>query len=100
MNTSESGGGIYQDITGLTINPGDTYCASAFVRTQYPGTGANGIFALWMTDNKIEGSQISFGNLGNLQQLDAGPDVYDGLGSPQRSADSALPRGECRHGRY
>ena len=66
VNTSESGGGIYQDITGLTINPGDTYCASAFVRTQYPGTGANGIFALWMTDNKIEGSQISFGNLGNL----------------------------------
>ena len=31
MNTSASGGGIFQDMTGLTINVGDTICGSAEV---------------------------------------------------------------------
>jgi hypothetical protein len=64
-NTSAGGGGIYQDITGLTISPGDTFCASAFLRTQYPATGAAGSFALWLLGGSNENGAVGYGALGN-----------------------------------
>jgi hypothetical protein len=52
-DTSGSGG-IYQDVPA-TINPGDTFCASAQVGTQGAGSGAAGTFAVWL--NGAGGSQ-------------------------------------------
>ena len=45
-NTSDSGGGIYQDV-GAVTSPGQTICGSAWVRTEGPATGASGTFALF-----------------------------------------------------
>lgn len=65
-NTSAAGGGIYQDISGLSINPGDVYCASAFVRTQNPATGAAGSFVIWMLGGAYnENGVATFSGLGN-----------------------------------
>ena len=55
----------YQNVTGLTINPGDTYCASATVRTQYPDTGARGTFAVWLLGGANENGNRPFSNLRN-----------------------------------
>ncbi|BFU47835.1 hypothetical protein [Krasilnikovia sp. MM14-A1004] len=66
-NTTVSGGGIYQDVTGLTINPGDTYCASAMLGTQYPQTGARGVFAVWLLGGTNENGNRQFNGLGNGQ---------------------------------
>ena len=46
-NTSASGGGIYEDVA---VNAGaeDPYCASAWVRTQAPSTGAACSFVVWL----------------------------------------------------
>ncbi|HEX4365171.1 MAG TPA: CHAP domain-containing protein, partial [Solirubrobacteraceae bacterium] len=57
-NTSAVGGGIYQDIA-VAISPGDVYCASAFVRTQAPGTGASGTFAVWMLGGSSNENGVS-----------------------------------------
>ena len=64
-NTSVSGGGFYQDVAA-TINPGDTYCASAFVRSQYGGT-ASGSLALWLVGGSSnENGSAGYSNLGTL----------------------------------
>ncbi|GAB2979068.1 CHAP domain-containing protein [Nocardioides montaniterrae] len=61
-NTSQAGGGIYQDVAG-TIDPGDTYCASAYVRSQYGGSAA-GSFAIWVIGaNNAEGSSTPYRQL-------------------------------------
>ena len=46
-NTPSSGGSVYTDIS---MNPSvpSTYCATAWVRTQYPATGARGTFMVWL----------------------------------------------------
>ena len=40
-NTTSSGGGIYQDVA-LDTSAGQLVCASAWLRTQLPATGAAG----------------------------------------------------------
>ena len=64
-NTSQSGGGFYQDVNISTV-PGETICGSAWVRTQYPQTGATGSFVLWLLGGSYNDSgTASFSNLGN-----------------------------------
>lgn len=69
-NTSVGGGGIYQDITGLAVNGGDTYCASAYLRSQTPSIGARGSFDLWMLGGSENGS-ASYSGLGNQNHWSA-----------------------------
>jgi hypothetical protein len=65
-NTSAAGGGIYEDIPGLTIGPGDTFCGSAEVRDQLNETGASGLFVIWLLGgSRYENGVASFSNLGN-----------------------------------
>jgi len=61
-NTTTSGGGIYQDIS-LTINTGDTFCASAQVVTQGTAGGGSGAFALFLRYNTDEGASTTFSGL-------------------------------------
>lgn len=64
-NTSSAGGGIIQDIP-LNTSPGETVCGSAELRTEYPGTGASGLFALWLTGSTVhESGEAAYANLGN-----------------------------------
>ena len=64
-NTSSGGGGIIQDIP-LTTVAGQTVCGSAEVRTEYPGTGASGTFALWLTGGTAhESGSAAYAGLGN-----------------------------------
>lgn len=46
-NTPASGGSVYTDIPMSPTVP-STYCATAWVRTQYPATGARGNFTVWL----------------------------------------------------
>ena len=66
MNTSSPGGGLYEDIGGLSISPGDTFCGSAQVRDQLQETGARGSFVVWLIGGSSNeaGSDV-FSNLGN-----------------------------------
>ncbi|WP_156464664.1 hypothetical protein [Aeromicrobium sp. Root495] len=61
INTNVSGGGIYQDVPA-TITAGDTYCASAFVRSQTGGT-ASGTFTLWMLGSTSENGSRGYSRL-------------------------------------
>jgi hypothetical protein len=64
-NTTSGGGGIIQDIP-LTTSAGETICGSAELRTEYPGTGAAGTFALWLTGGAAhELGSSSYTGLGN-----------------------------------
>ncbi len=64
-NTASGGGGLIQDIP-LTTSPGQTICGSAEVRTEYPGTGAAGSFALWLTGGAThESGSAAYAGLGN-----------------------------------
>lgn len=66
------GGGIYEDIP-ITANPGQVICGSAWVRTQYPATGASGDLVLWLTGGSYnENGDVrfsGFGNAGNWQEV-------------------------------
>ena len=65
-NTPSAGGGIYQDVA-LTTSAGQLVCASAWLRTQLPATGASGRFALWLTGKTAtNGGATAYGGLGNL----------------------------------
>ena len=66
FNTNTQGGGIYQDVP-QSIAAGDTYCASAFVRSQKGEPTASGGFVVWLIGgaNNENGSQ-AYGNLGQL----------------------------------
>jgi hypothetical protein len=65
FNTSTSGGGIYQDVA-QSIGVGDTYCASAFVRSQKDQV-ASGAFAVWLIGGSYtENGQQAYGGLGQL----------------------------------
>ncbi len=64
-NTASGGGGIIQDIP-LTTSAGQTVCGSAELRTEYPGTGAAGTFALWLTGGAAhESGSTAYAGLGN-----------------------------------
>jgi len=71
-NTQMSGGGIYQDVA-LSTSPGQSVCGSAWVRTQYPGTGGAGTFALWLLGGSSNENGVatfsSLGNAGNWTQV-------------------------------
>ena len=71
-NTSAGGGGIYQDVSVSAV-AGNVYCASAWVRTQYPSTGASGKFVVWLLGgSSTENGVVNFsglGNAGNWQQV-------------------------------
>jgi len=47
LATNTNGGSVYTDVPLSTAVPG-TYCGSAWVRTQYPATGAAGTLSLWL----------------------------------------------------
>jgi hypothetical protein len=66
VSTSAPAGGIFQDIS-IDVAPGDRYCASTFVRTQAPATGASGSFAVFLLGGEptIEGTSVAFSGLGN-----------------------------------
>ena len=64
-NTSGTGGSVYTDIP-LTINTRNTYCATAWVRTEGAGQGASGNFNLWLTGGlSNETSSTHYANLPN-----------------------------------
>ncbi|HEY0169215.1 MAG TPA: M4 family metallopeptidase [Jatrophihabitans sp.] len=64
-NAAQDGGGIYQDLPVSTV-AGDVYCGSAWVRTQYPETGASGTFVLWLLGgDSTENGNVKFNSLGN-----------------------------------
>jgi hypothetical protein len=64
-NTSSAGGGIIQDIALKTV-AGQTVCGSAELRTEYPATGASGIFALWLTGGAAhESGSTAYAGLGD-----------------------------------
>jgi hypothetical protein len=65
-NTSAAGGGFYEDITGLSIGPGDTFCGSAELREQLSETGVSGSFVVWLIGGSSnESGSAEFSNLGN-----------------------------------
>ena len=66
VNTPSSGGGIYQD-QGLNTAAGATVCASAWVRSEVPATGASGQFVLWLLGGSgaDEGGAATFSGLPN-----------------------------------
>lgn len=65
-NTSVSGGGFYEDLNGLNITAGQSFCASAWVRTQAPANGAAGTFVIWLLGGAYnENGTASFSGLGH-----------------------------------
>lgn len=65
-NTTSAGGGIYQDVA-LSTSAGQVVCASAWLRTQLPATGASGKLTLWLTgDTAVNAGATAYGGLGNL----------------------------------
>jgi hypothetical protein len=64
-NTSDAGGGIYQDV-GAGTSPGQTVCGSAWVRTDSTATGASGVFALFqLGESATDSGAANFSGLGN-----------------------------------
>jgi hypothetical protein len=65
-STTEAGGGMYEDVA-LATNAGQLVCASAWVRSQYPATGASGSFVVWLIgDTTHEAGSAHYSGLGNL----------------------------------
>ncbi|HEX3976507.1 MAG TPA: hypothetical protein VHW96_09595 [Solirubrobacteraceae bacterium] len=65
VNTSSTGGSIYQDVA-LNTSPGQTVCGSAWVRTEAPATGGSGSFALFLLGSSADdGAGTNFSGLGN-----------------------------------
>ena len=46
-STASGGGGSFEDLP-LSTSAGELVCASAWVRTQYPATGASGSLVVWL----------------------------------------------------
>jgi hypothetical protein len=65
-NTVSTGGGIYQDVS-MSTTAGQLVCASAWLRTQLPATGASGTFALYLRGTTaVNTGSTRYGGLGNL----------------------------------
>ncbi len=65
-NTSSSGGAIYENLTGLTINAGDALCGTAEVRNDLSTNGASGSFVIWLLGGThSENGGTTFSGLGN-----------------------------------
>ncbi len=73
-STASGGGGTFEDVP-LSTSPGQLICGSAWLRTQYPATGAAGSLVLWLlggssTDSgRVDYTGLS--NLGNWSQVHA-----------------------------
>ena len=62
-NTTEAGGGIYQDIP-LAVSAGDSFCADAEVVTAGAGKGARGEMTIWLLGETAgQSSSVAFGSL-------------------------------------
>ena len=65
-NTTSSGGGIYQDVA-FNTSAGQLVCASAWLRTQLPATGASGTFSLYLRGTSaVNAGATTYSGLGNL----------------------------------
>jgi hypothetical protein len=65
-STLSPGGGIYQDVA-LNTSAGQLVCASAWLRTQLPSTGASGTFSLYLRGTSaVNAGATAYGGLGNL----------------------------------
>ena len=63
-NTSAAGGGIHQD-NAVSSVAGQTFCASAYVRTHAGQTGGAGTFAVWLLGGAYdENGSTSFSQVG------------------------------------
>lgn len=73
-STQTRGGGAYEDVA-LSTSAGQLVCGSAWLRTQYPATGASGTFAVWLIGGSAAESGSSsysgLSNLGNWSQVHA-----------------------------
>ena len=92
MNTSSPGGGLYEDIAGLSIAPGDTFCGSAEIRDQLQETGAQGSFVVWLIGGSSNeaGSDV-FSNLGNGPNWTAVSTLRHRHQPPHPGPDPVLP---------
>ena len=103
-NTSAAGGGIYQDISGLSIHAGDSICGSAEVRNQLNESGASGSFVIWLLGGSAANKgSAAFSNLGVGQnwrqvttcvtattaQSDVRIQFYPNAGAPTVDVDAA-----------
>ncbi|HEX4010228.1 MAG TPA: hypothetical protein VHX62_09480 [Solirubrobacteraceae bacterium] len=65
-STTSPGGGTLEDMA-LNTTAGQVVCASAWVRTDYPSTGASGAFDIWLRGGgRSDQGQAVYGGLGNL----------------------------------
>jgi hypothetical protein len=64
-STTSGGGGAFEDVA-MSTAPGQLVCASAWVRTQYPATGASGSFVIWLTGGASDAGKAVYSGLGNL----------------------------------
>ena len=96
-NTTSAGGGIYEDVP-LNTSAGQVVCASAWLRTQLPATGAAGKFTLWLTGKT--GDQWRGHRLWRPRQprqLDPGPDLRGGQRRPHHAAHPGLSHPGIAH---
>ena len=80
----------------IPIATGDTYCASAFVRSQAGGT-ASGSFTLWMLGDGNENGTRTYRGPLHQGELDAGLHVRHHDSQPQRTTHPVLPRAQQGH---
>ena len=73
-STTSPGGGVFEDMA-LNTTAGQLVCASAWVRTDYPATGASGAFDIWLrgggASDQGQAVYSGLGNLGNWSQVHA-----------------------------
>ena len=80
-NTASAGGGIYQDVS-LTTSAGQLVCASAWLRTELPATGASGTFALFLRGGSaVNAAATHYGGLGNLANWTQAQTCVEATGS-------------------
>ena len=90
-NTTSAGGGIYQDVA-LNTSAGQLVCASAWLRTQLPSTGAAGTFSLYLRGTSaVNAGATSYSGLGNLGNWTQAQTCVEATGSHSLAAHPALP---------
>lgn len=99
-NTESANGGFYQDVGGLNIQPNQTFCATAMVRSSAGTTGAWGNMQLYLRGGGVLNSEgVGFGSLkSSWRQITACAvattaqsavriQFYPGIGSPTLDID-------------
>ena len=90
-NTTSSGGGIYQDVS-VSTTAGQLVCASAWLRTQLPATGASGTFALYLRGGSaVDAGSTRYGGLGNLGDWTQAQTCVEATGSHSSLRIQAYP---------